>query len=138
MTHLLTGKHNYSSGLQITLGNKYTRLSSIHLPFPSHELFHLTEIKYKVISSLRRQFDLVEEEMEEIEVQQRYKFDISQELVLPEFYNQHKNNLPMLIVVSGGYYGQTKYDDMSTDQVCKGKTLRKYLNSEYTMLHTVA
>lgn len=76
--------------------------------------------------------------MEEIEVQQRYKFDISQELVLPEFYNQHKNNLPMLIVVSGGYYGQTKYDDMSTDQVCKGKTLRKYLNSEYTMLHTVA
>lgn len=76
--------------------------------------------------------------MEEIEVQQRYKFDISQELVLPEFYNKHKNNLPMLIVVSGGYYGQTKYDDMSTDQVCKGKTLRKYLNSEYTMLHTVA
>lgn len=52
LTHLLTGKHNYSSGLQISLGNKYTRLSSIHLPFPSHELFHLTEIKYKVISNL--------------------------------------------------------------------------------------
>lgn len=62
---------------------------------------------------------MAEEEMEEIEVQQRYKFDISQELVMPEFYNQHKNNLPMLIVVSGGYYGQTKYDDMSTDQVMR-------------------
>lgn len=62
-------------------------------------------------------------------MQHRYKFDISHELVLPEFYNQHKNNLPMLIVVSGGYYGQTKYDDMSTDQVCKGETFRKYINS---------
>lgn len=70
-------------------------------------------------------------------MQQRYKFDISQELVLPEFYNQHKNNLPMLIVVSGGYYGQTKYDDMSTDQVCKGERYRKYINSECTMVGKV-
>lgn len=62
---------------------------------------------------------MAEEVGEEIEVLQRYTFDISQELVLPDFYDQHKDNLPMLIVVSGGYYGQTKYDDMSTDQVMR-------------------
>lgn len=50
-------------------------------------------------------------------VHQLYQFDENKELALPEFYSQHKDDLPMLIVVSGGHYGQTKWDEISTDQV---------------------
>lgn len=63
-------------------------------------------------------FDVSEEVMEFVDVYKLYKIDTSEELALPEFYAKHKDNLPMFIIVSGGYYGQTKYDDMSTDQVC--------------------
>ncbi|XP_061178679.1 uncharacterized protein LOC133187338 [Saccostrea echinata] len=52
-------------------------------------------------------------------VYQLFNFDVSKELALPDFYNQRKNDLPMLIIVSGGNYGQTKWDEISTDQVMR-------------------
>nr|XP_022309985.1 uncharacterized protein LOC111115428 isoform X2 [Crassostrea virginica] len=61
----------------------------------------------------------MEEVMEFVDVYKLYKIDTSEELALPEFYAKHKDNLPMFIIVSGGYYGQTKYDDMSTDQLMR-------------------
>ena len=46
-----------------------------------------------------------------------YEYDEKDQLSLPEFHKEFKDKLPMLVIVTGGYYGETKYDDFSNDQV---------------------
>ena len=46
-----------------------------------------------------------------------YEYDETKQLTLPQFHKEFKDQLPMLVIVTGGYYGETKYDDFSNDQV---------------------
>ena len=55
-----------------------------------------------------------------------YEYDEKNQLSLPEFHKKFKDQLPMLVIVTGGYYGETKYDDFSNDQVLNNGELYQY------------
>ena len=46
-----------------------------------------------------------------------FEYDEDTEYPLPEFFTKFKDKLPQLVVVTGGDYGMTKWDDLSNDTV---------------------
>ena len=46
-----------------------------------------------------------------------YDYDDEEKHILPDFHKKFKDQLPMLVVVTEGFYGETKYDDYAADQV---------------------
>ena len=59
-----------------------------------------------------------------------YEFDPEKQLTLPEFYRKFKDKLPLLVIVTEGFYGETKYDDYANDQVCNNTTLYEFFVSK--------
>lgn len=58
-----------------------------------------------------------------------YEYSEEKQLTLPEFHRRYKDNLPLLIIVTEGFYGETKYDDYANDQVrLKYKEHIPYIN----------
>ena len=47
----------------------------------------------------------------------KYEYDEKKQRNLQQFHKEFKDQLPMLVIVTEGSYGETKYDDFSNDQV---------------------
>ncbi|CAG2230767.1 unnamed protein product [Mytilus edulis] len=48
-----------------------------------------------------------------------YEYSKEEQLPLPEFHRRYKDNLPLLVIVTEGFYGETKYDDFANDQIIR-------------------
>lgn len=48
-----------------------------------------------------------------------YEYSEEKQLTLPEFHRRYKDNLPLLVIVTEGFYGETKYDDYANDQIIR-------------------
>lgn len=48
-----------------------------------------------------------------------YEYDVEQQCTLPQFHAKFKDKLPLLLIVTEGFYGETKYDDLSNDQIIR-------------------
>ncbi|XP_061178680.1 uncharacterized protein LOC133187339 [Saccostrea echinata] len=46
-------------------------------------------------------------------------YDENEELPLPEFHKKYKDHFPMTAIVTGGYYGNTKWDDLPSDLIMR-------------------
>jgi len=46
-----------------------------------------------------------------------YEYDEKKQRNLPQFHKEFKDQLPMLVIVTEGFHGETKYDDFPNDQV---------------------
>lgn len=45
-------------------------------------------------------------------------YTYGREMDLVEYFNMNKNLLPQLCIITGGIYGETRFDDFASDQVC--------------------
>lgn len=49
-----------------------------------------------------------------------YKYDVEQQLPLPEFFRNYKDKLPLLVIVTAGFCGETKNDEYPYNEVIEG------------------
>ncbi|XP_071141972.1 uncharacterized protein [Mytilus edulis] len=48
-----------------------------------------------------------------------YEYSKEKQLSLPEFHRRYKGNLPLLVILTKGFNGETKYDDYAKDQIIR-------------------
>ncbi|KAJ8321838.1 hypothetical protein KUTeg_000309 [Tegillarca granosa] len=51
-----------------------------------------------------------------------YIFDEDDDMSMQEYFKKYKDKLPDLVIVTGGHYGLTQYDDYANDQVIRFTT----------------
>ncbi|XP_071143066.1 uncharacterized protein [Mytilus edulis] len=48
-----------------------------------------------------------------------YKYDVEQQLPLPEFFRNYKDKLPLLVIVTAGFCGETKNDEYPYNEIIR-------------------
>ncbi|OPL21276.1 hypothetical protein AM593_06587, partial [Mytilus galloprovincialis] len=48
-----------------------------------------------------------------------FQYSEEKQLTLPEFHRRYKDNLPLLVIVTEGFHGETHFDDYTTNQIIR-------------------
>ncbi|CAC5385892.1 unnamed protein product [Mytilus coruscus] len=48
-----------------------------------------------------------------------FEYSEEKQLTLPEFHRKYKDNLPLLVIVTKGFHGETMYDDYANGQIIR-------------------